>query len=100
MISFAAKATNGQQVLGIGLSAADILRLKSGEPVALNLDSVNVGLWKKDTNGGRSFQQPRDSHIVILPGDQPEDIGEFLGVTMPSLEEIRSKTGKKNVDSA
>lgn len=94
MISFAAKATNGQEVLGIGLSNVDLMRLKSGQPVSLNLASVHVGFWKKGADGKRSFQQPRDSHIVILPGDQPEDIGEFLGVKMPSIAEIRRRTGR------
>lgn len=94
MINFSAKSKSGLQLLGVGLSDIDIMKLKSGEPIIVNLGSVHVGLWKKDADGSRSFQQPRDSHIMIIPGDQPEDIGEFLGVEMPSLEKIREETGK------
>ena len=88
MINFAAKSKTGQHVLGVGLSDADIAKLKNGQPIVLDLGSVNVGLWRKEADGSRTFQQPRDSHIVIIPGDTSADIGEFLGVQMPELSEL------------
>ena len=91
MIKFAAKSHSGQQVLGIGLGDIDLMKLKLGEPVALSLDSVRVGLWVKNDDGTRSFLQPRDCQVIIFPGDQPEDIGQLLGVKMPSLDEIRKR---------
>ena len=91
MIKFAAKTHQGQQILGLGLGNEELMKLKMGEPVLINLESVHVGLWKKDPDGTRSFLQPRDSHVVIFPGDQPEDIGELLGIEMPNLEEIKKR---------
>lgn len=80
MISFAAKLRSGQQFLGIGLSDTDLAALKAGEPVMLDLGRVGVGLWNKEADGSRSFLQPRDSHILLIPGDSPEEVGAFLRV--------------------
>lgn len=91
MIKFAAKSGAGQQILGIGLGEVDLMKLKLGEPVALSLDSVHVGLWVKNEDGTRSFLQPRDCQVVIFPGDQPEDVGQLLGIDMPNLDEIRKR---------
>lgn len=89
MISFAAKLRSGQQFLGLGLSEADLVRLKTGEPVVLDLASVGVGLWVKEADGSRTFLQPRDSHLLVMCGDQPEDIGALLKVDLSQLK----KTG-------
>ena len=94
MIKFSAKSKTGHQLLGIGLSATDLMKLKSGEPIIFDLASAHIGIWKREEDGTRSFQQPRDCHVMIIPGDQAEDIGEFLGVEMPSLEEIKKHTSK------
>ena len=83
MKPFAAKLRSGEDFLGLGLSDADFLRLKMGEPVTVDLGQVGVGLWSKEADGSRTFTQPRDSKIVIIPGDTNEDIGEFLHVDLP-----------------
>ncbi len=85
MIKFSAKTGEGREIVGIGLGTEDILRLKSGGHIVLDLESVGVGLWVKGADGSRSFLQPRDSQIVLFPGNNNEDIGELLGVTMPEL---------------
>lgn len=85
MISFAAKLRSGQQFLGLGLSDTDLLKLKAGEHIALDLASVGVGLWVKEPDGSRTFLQPRDSHVLIMAGDSPEDIGALLQVDLSSL---------------
>lgn len=83
MLSFAAKAKTGRYVLGLALSEEDIAALKRGERIEFDLESVNVGLWRKEADGSRTFQQPRDSNVVVIPGDNAADVGEFLGVTLP-----------------
>jgi hypothetical protein len=83
MTPFSAKLRDGGSFLGLGLSEADFLRLKGGAPVIVDLGSIGVGLWHKDADGKRSFLQPRDSKIVLIPGDTREDIGEFLRVDLP-----------------
>jgi hypothetical protein len=85
VISFAAKLRSGQQFLGVGLSSADLLKLKAGEQVVLDLASVGVGLWIKEADGSRTFLQPRDSHVLIMAGDSPEDVGALLQVDLSSL---------------
>jgi len=90
MISFAAKLRSGQQVLGIGLSETDMLRMKNGEPVVLDLASVGVGLWVREQDGSRTFLQPRDSNVVVIAGDSAADIGEFLQIKLPPLDELKN----------
>lgn len=85
MISFAAKLRSGQQFLGIGLSEIDLLKLKAGEQIVLDLASVGVGLWVKEADGSRTFLQPRDSHVLLMAGDSPEDVGALLRVDLSSL---------------
>jgi hypothetical protein len=86
VISFAAKLRSGQQFLGLGLSDMDIVKLKSGQPVTLDLASIGVGLWIQGADGTRTFLQPRDSHILVMCGDQPEDVGELLSVDLSKLK--------------
>ncbi len=86
MKPFAAKLRSGGRILGIGLSEIDLLRIKSGFPVVLDLDSVGVGLWVRQADGSREFLQPRDSNIVISAGDTNEDIGALLQVNLTSLK--------------
>jgi hypothetical protein len=83
---FSAKLRAGGQILGIGLSEIDILRMRNGEPVVLDLDSCGVGLWIKQSDGSREFLQPRDSTVVICAGDTNEDIGALLQVNLASLK--------------
>lgn len=83
MIKFSAKTVDGREIVGIGLSTEDIMRIKSGGRIVLDLESAGVGLWAKDKDGGRSFLQPRDSKIVVFAGDSNEDISELLGVDLP-----------------
>ena len=85
MTPFAAKLRAGGQILGIGLSEIDLLCLRSGKPVVLDLDSVGVGLWVRKADGSREFLQPRDSNIVLMAGDTTEEIGQFLQVNLSSL---------------
>ena len=86
MKPFAAKLRTGGRILGIGLSDIDLLRIKSGFPVVLDLDSVGVGLWVRQADGTREFLQPRDSNIVVSAGDTNEAIGALLQVNLTSLK--------------
>lgn len=83
MKPFAAKLASDQQFLGIGLSTEDMLRIKSGQAVGVDLASIGVGLWFKDEEGKRHFIQPRESRVVIIPGDRREDLAAFLQVSLP-----------------
>lgn len=49
----------------------------------LDLRTVGVGFWFKEADGERTFVQPRDSKIVIIPGDTNDEISEFLQVELP-----------------
>jgi hypothetical protein len=80
---FAAKLRDGSQFLGLGLSDLDLLRLKTGDPVTIDLSSIGVGIWVKEADGSRSFIQPRESKVVVIAGDSTEDIGTFLNVDLP-----------------
>jgi len=80
---FAAKLRSGESFLGLGLSQEDFIKLRAGGYVEIDLGSVGVGLWSKGTDGSRTFMQPRDSKILLIPGDTNEDIGEFLNVDLP-----------------
>lgn len=82
MTPFAAKLRNGDSFLGLGLSEVELLRLKSGGHTVVNLDSIGVGLWIKESDGSRRFIQPRDSKIVLIAGDTNADIGEFLRIEL------------------
>jgi hypothetical protein len=82
MKPFAAKLRNGQQFLGIALSTEDILQVKAGNHVSLDLSSIGVGLWIMDPDGKRHFLQPRDSHVLVIAGDSKEDVAEFLNVPL------------------
>jgi len=83
MIPFAAKLRDGSQFLGLGLSDLDLLRLKTGEHVIVDLSSIGVGIWIKEADGSRSFIQPRESKVVVIAGDTTDDIGTFLNVDLP-----------------
>jgi hypothetical protein len=80
---FAAKLKDGTSFVGFAISDSDLLRIRTGGHVIVDLSSVGVGLWHKDKDGTRSFLQPRDSKIVLIAGDSTEDIGEFLRVDLP-----------------
>lgn len=84
MKPFAAKLKSGQEFLGLGLSDQDLFQLRTGEAVVLDLSSIDVGLWFKDADGKRTFVQPRESRIVLIPGDTVDDIGGFLNVRLPA----------------
>lgn len=86
MKTFAAKLRSGQRFLGLGLSDVDITRLRSGEPVVVDLSSIGVGIWFREADGSRTFLQPRDSNVLVMCGDEAEDIGELLSVDLSSLK--------------
>lgn len=86
MKPFSAKLRSGGQILGIGLSDIDVLKMQNGQPVVLDLESCGVGLWIRQSDGSRVFLQPRDSMVVICAGDTNEDIGELLQVNLASLK--------------
>lgn len=94
MLKASIKLHNGKQVLVLGLGDTDIQKLKMGEQVLFDLDSVDVGLWYKAGEGAKSrrnFLQPRDSRVMLIAGDTPDALGELLGAEMPNLEPWRSK---------
>jgi len=96
MISFSIKTKAGREVLGIALGAEDIAHLQKGAKILFDLDSVNVGLWRKEADGSRSFLQPRESQVFLVAGETTEEIGEAIGVSsLPSLEELRRLSGKE-----
>lgn len=84
MTPFAAKLRSGQQFLGLGLSEADLELFKSGDHVVIDLASIGVGLWSKEADGSRTFIQPRDSKILVMLGDQKNDIAKLLNVDLPA----------------
>lgn len=86
MKPFAIKLRSGEQILGIGLSEIDILRMKNGDPAVLDLESCGVGLWIRETDGSRTFLQPRDSQVVVIAGDSNDDIGALLKIDLSSLK--------------
>ncbi len=86
MKPFSAKLRSGDRILGVGLSDLEILKMRNGDPVVLDLDSCGVGLWFRKPDGSREFIQPRDSTLVILAGDTNEDIGALLQVNLSSLK--------------
>ena len=83
MTPFAAKLRNGDRFLGLGLSNTDLMSLRAGKPVVVDLSSIGVGLWIKGEDGQREFLQPRNSKIVVIAGDSNAEIGEFLKVDLP-----------------
>jgi len=86
VIAFAAKLRNNQQFLGIGLSEIDLSRLRAGQPVILDLSSVGVGLWVRETDGSRTFLQPRESNVLVMAGDSAAEVGELLQVDLSNLK--------------
>lgn len=83
MIPFSATLRNGESFLGLGISDTDMMKLRGGGHVVIDLSSIGVGLWTKDDKGARTFLQPRDSKVVLIAGDSKEDVGEFLRVELP-----------------
>jgi len=80
MKPFGTKLRDGGHVLGFALSETDLARLKVGESVEVSLESTGTGLWWKEQDGTRTFIQPRQAQIVLIPGEGKEDIFAFLGV--------------------
>jgi hypothetical protein len=85
MKPFAVKLRSGQHVLGLGLSTADLMKMKLETPAVVDLGSIGVGLWFKEADGTRTFLQPRESNLLVMLGDLPEDIGAVLQVDLSSL---------------
>jgi len=83
MTPFAFKLRDGSQLLGLGLSDLDLLKLRAEQPLVLDLGAVGVGLWHKEADGTRTFLQPRDSQVVVMLGDTHEDIGNLLKIKLP-----------------
>lgn len=83
MIPFAAKLRSGQHALGGGLSETDLARLRVGESVEVTLENSGVGIWWRENDGSRTFVQPRNVTLVVIAGDQKEDVFAFLKVGAP-----------------
>lgn len=98
MINFALKTNRGKEVLGIAIDKADIEVLQNGGKLVFDLDSVQVGFWRKELDGSRKFMQPRDSQVLILSADSTEQIGEAIGLELPSMEEIRRLRDEASTD--
>ena len=86
MKPFAATLKSGQTVLGGLIGNDDLMRLKAGQPLALDLSTVGVGLWVKEDDGSRKFIQPRNSFLMVTLGDDAGDIGEALNVDLSSFK--------------
>lgn len=80
MIPFAAKMKSGQHALGVGLSTTDLARLRVGEGVEVTLENTGVGLWWRENDGARTFVQPRNVVLVVIPGDNKDDVFAYLKV--------------------
>jgi hypothetical protein len=90
MKPFAIKLKDGSNLLGLGLSTEEIERLQLHSTAGVDLGSaivdlgsIGVGLWFTESDGSRSFIQPRDSKILLIAGDSKEAIGNFLKLTLP-----------------
>lgn len=83
MKPFSVKLKDGSTLLGLGVSAEEAAQLSAGQSITLDLGSIGVGLWTKESDGSRSFAQPRDSKIVLILGDTKERVGDFLGIKLP-----------------
>jgi hypothetical protein len=85
--TFVVRLQNNKQILGLGLSSADLDDLKAGKQVVGDLAGTGSGIWYT-TEDGREFCQSRNSHVLLMLGDSPEDIGKNLGVQMPDLNGV------------
>jgi len=47
MIKFTARRENGRQIIGIGISAVNVERLKEGKPIHVNLEEMGLP-WKAE----------------------------------------------------
>lgn len=47
MIKFTASTDSGRTLIGIGISAGNVQRLKEGKPIHLNFEELNLP-WKAD----------------------------------------------------
>ena len=54
--------------------------------MVIDLSSIGVGIWFREADGSRTFLQPRDSNVLVMCGDEAEDIGELLSVDLSSLK--------------
>lgn len=91
MINFSLKTGEGKEILGLALGGDDIEALRSEGKLVFNLESVGVGLWRKEADGSRTFMQPRDSQMLIFRAETTEEIGEVIGVELPGMEELRRR---------
>lgn len=97
MINFAIKTTAGREVLGLALSDEDLETVANEGKVVFDLESVGVGFWRREPDGSRVFMQPRDSQVLIFKAETIEEIGEVIGVELPSKEELqRRKAAAEN----
>jgi len=85
MIPFSTKLKSGQTFLGICISPDDIRKLAEGNELVIDLASADIGLWTRNPDSSRNFIQPRESKVVLIPGDSRDDIGSFLRVKLPEL---------------
>ena len=87
VIKFGVKQSDGNFLIGLGLSKDDIARLQDGKPLLLDLQGVDAGLWYSDASGQRAFLQPRSSQVVITAAESQADVGALLGVPMPTEQQ-------------
>lgn len=68
MIKFTAGTQNGRTLIGIGISAENVARLKQGKPIHVSLEELNLP-WKAD--------------VMLMYGDteqvMAETLKEFIG---------------------
>lgn len=84
MTPFGAKLGSGEHLLGFAVSETDLQRLGVGESVQITLESTGIGLWWKERDGTRVFIQPRQATVLLIPGEDKNDVFAFLNVKGPS----------------
>lgn len=94
MINFSIKTKDGHEVLGIALNNDDIDGLRNQDHIVTDLSAVNVGLWRKESDGRRTFIQPDQSRLVVINAGSMEEIGKIFGIELPSREEIQRRASK------
>lgn len=82
MIPFAVRAADDDTYLGLALSDDDLATLRANGNVIKTMESCALGFWITEDDGKRVFVQPRNSKVVIIAGNDTDEIGEFLQVDL------------------
>lgn len=68
MIKFVANSDSGRTLIGLGLSAGNLQRLKEGKPIHIHFEEINL---------------PWNASLMIMYGDtedaMKEELKEFIG---------------------